>query len=73
MIYRALRHCRRFFAGLSEARTLPQFAAHQRMYKTAFWIVRFYYIINLYFVYSQLAGLRGLGLSKATPEAARPK
>jgi len=35
------------------------------MYDTAVWIVRFYYIINLYFVYAQLSSIRAQGLSGA--------
>jgi hypothetical protein len=35
------------------------------MYDAAVWIVRFYYIANLYFVYDQLASIRARGLSNA--------
>lgn len=35
------------------------------MYDTAVWMVRFYYIFNFYFVYSQLGSIRAQGLSRA--------
>jgi len=42
------------------------------MFAAAFWIVRFYYVINLYFVYDQLATLRDLGLDNAAHDAVWP-
>ena len=42
------------------------------MYDSAVWIVRMYYIVNLYMVYDQLAGIRARGLSGATLDPVWP-
>ncbi|WP_136661329.1 hypothetical protein [Nitratireductor sp. XY-223] len=60
-----VRRYRRIFSGASEPRQKARFSKHQAMYDKAAWIVRFYYMANLYFVYNQLAGLREDGLSSA--------
>jgi len=60
-----VRSCRRFLAASVLTSRRPQFARHERMFDAAVWTVRFYYIANLYFVYSQLSRLRNEGLSQA--------
>jgi len=42
------------------------------MYDSAVWIVRIYYIVNLYIVYSQLTSIRARGLSGATLDPVWP-
>ena len=60
-----IRACRQFLAASALTAHRPQFAQHDRMYEATVWIVRFYYIANLYFVYVQLSRLRDQGLSGA--------
>ena len=60
---RPVRACRRILQGAQAGHGFPRYAAHQEMYSAAFWIVRFYYIVNLFLVYRQLATIRSLGLS----------
>lgn len=65
MIRAIQRSGRRLLGGLTEPRTFPRYGSHEHMFYSAFWLVRFYYLANLFFVYSQLSGVRNLGLSNA--------
>jgi len=65
MIFGLFRRIRRFLSGNLEARNFPRFGKHRGVYDSAVWLVRFYYIANIFFVYNQLDGIRNLGLSRA--------
>ena len=66
MMAALVRACRRFLAASSLSPQSARFSEHAGMFEAAQWIVRFYYIANLYFVYSQLSRLRDQGLTRST-------